>query len=328
LRQTRRRILQLAGGAVAVLPAALHVARAQSHYPTHQVRFIVGQAAGSSSDITARLLAQWLSQRLGRQFVVEPRPGAAGNIATEMVVRSPADGYTLLLLNAQNTINTALYESLNFDFLRDIAPVALAERVALIMEVNPTFPAQTVAEFIAYAKAHPGKINMASAGIGGPQHVAGELFKFMTGVDMTHVPYRGTTPAVTDLLAGQVQVMFDVTPTAIPQIKAGKLRALAVTTAERVASLPDLPTVGELVKGYEASAWIGVGVPSETPAEIIALLNKEINAAIADSTIKQRLADLGATTVAPNSPTEFAKFIAEDAAKWRKVISSAGIKPQ
>jgi tripartite-type tricarboxylate transporter receptor subunit TctC len=328
LRQTRRRILQLAGGAVAVLPAALHVARAQSDYPTHQVRFIVGQAAGSSSDITARLLAQWLSQRLGRQFVVEPRPGAAGNIATEMVVRSPADGYTLLLLNAQNTINTALYESLNFDFLRDIAPVALAERVALIMEVNPTFPAQTVAEFIAYAKAHPGKINMASAGIGGPQHVAGELFKFMTGVDMTHVPYRGTTPAVTDLLAGQVQVMFDVTPTAIPQIKAGKLRALAVTTAERVASLPDLPTVGELVKGYEASAWIGVGVPSETPAEIIALLNKEINAAIADSTIKQRLADLGATTVAPNSPTEFAKFIAEDAAKWRKVISSAGIKPQ
>jgi tripartite-type tricarboxylate transporter receptor subunit TctC len=327
LKQTRRRILQLAG-ATALLPAALHVARAQSDYPARQVRFIVGQAAGSSSDITARLLAQWLSQRLGRQFVVEPRPGAAGNIATEMVVRSPADGYTLLLLNAQNTINVALYESLNFDFLQDIAPVALAERVAMIMEVTPTFPAQTVPEFIAYAKAHPGKINMASAGIGGPQHVAGELFKFMTGVEMTHVPYRGTTPAVTDLLAGQVQVMFDVTPTALPQIKAGKLRALAVTTAQRLAALPDLPTVAEFVKGYEASAWIGVGAPTGTPPEIIALLNKEINAAIADTTIERRLADLGATTVAPNSPVEFAKFIAEDAAKWRQVISSAGIKPQ
>jgi len=327
MKQTRRRFLRLAGAA-ALLPAVPYLARAQGGYPARPVRFIVGQAAGSSSDVTARLIAQWLSEGLGQQFVVETRPGAGGNIATEAVVRAPADGYTLLLLNAQNTINAALYDKLNFDFLHDIAPVAWIDRVAMVMEVTPAFPAKTVAEFIAYAKADPGKINMASAGIGGPQHVAGELFKFMAGVDMTHVPYRGTTPAVTDLLAGQVQVMFDVTPTAIPQIKAGKLRALAVTTAERLAALPDLPTVGELVKGYEASAWVGVGVPQGTPAEIIALLNKEINAAIADATIKQRLADLGAMVAPQSSPAEFAKFIADDAVKWAKVIKSAGIKPQ
>jgi tripartite-type tricarboxylate transporter receptor subunit TctC len=324
---TRRRFLQLAGAA-AVLPAAPYPAEAQGGYPTRPVRLIVGQAAGSSSDVTARLIAQWLSERLGQQFVVETRPGAGGNIATEAVVRSPADGYTLLLLNAQNTINAALYDKLNFDVLRDIVPVAWIDRVAMVMEVTPTFPAGTVPEFIAYAKANPGKINMASAGIGGPQHVAGELFKFMAGVDMTHVPYRGTTPAVTDLLAGQVQVMFDVTPTAIPQIKAGKLRALAVTTAERLAALPELPTVGEFVQGYEASAWVGVGVPQGTPDEIVALLNREINAAIADPTIMQRLTDLGAMVAPPTSPAEFARFIADDAAKWTKVIKSAGIKPQ
>ncbi len=325
MRPTRRRFLQLA---TAALPVASSIAGAQGGYPTRPVRFIVGQAAGSSSDITARLIAQWLSERLGQQFVVETRPGAGGNIATEAVVRAPADGYTLLLLNAQNTINAALYDKLNFDFLRDIAPVGWIDRVAMVMEVTPDFPAKTVPEFIAYAKANPGKINMASAGIGGPQHVAGELFQFMAGVKMTHVPYRGTTPAVTDLLAGQAQVMFDVTPTAIPQIKAGKLRPLAVTTAERLAALPELPTVAEFVDGYEASAWIGVGVPTGTPAEIIAMLNKEINAAIVDPTIKQRLNELGAMVAPPSSPAEFATFIADDAAKWTKVIKSAGIKPQ
>ena len=321
----RRRILQLAGGAVALL-AAPQLARAQA-YPARPVRFLVGQAAGSSSDITARLIAQWLSEKLGQQFVVETRPGAGGNIATEAAARAPADGYTLLLVNAQNTINAALYEKLEFDFLRDIAPVAWVDRVPLVMEVTPAFPATTVPEFIAYAKANPGRINMASAGIGGPQHVAGELFKSMAGVDMMHVPYRGTTPAVTDLLAGQVQVMFDVTPTALPQIKAGKLRALAVTTAERLPALPDVPPLGDFLKGYEATAWIGVGAPKGTPADLIATLNREINAALGDATIRQRLADLGAVVVPPNSPAEFARFIAEDAAKWSKVIKSAGIKP-
>jgi len=243
-------------------------------------------------------------------------------------VRSPADGYTLLLINAQNTINAALYEQPGFDFLRDIMPVAWVDRVAMVMVVTPTFPAKTVPEFIAYAKANPGKINMASAGIGGPQHVAGELFKFMAGVDMTHVPYRGTTPAVTDLIAGQVQVMFDVTPTSLPQITAGKLRPLAVTTADRLAALPDLPTIGEFLKGYEASAWIGVGVPKGTPVDIVATLNREVNAAIVDTTIKRRLDELGAMVAPQSSPAEFGKFIAEDAAKWTTVIKAAGIKPQ
>jgi tripartite-type tricarboxylate transporter receptor subunit TctC len=322
----RRKFLHLIA-TTAALPGLPRLAKAQS-YPTRPVRFIVGQAAGSSSDITGRLIAQWLSQRLGQQFVVEARPGAGGNIATEAVVRSPADGYTLLLVNAQNTINTALYEKLDYDFVRDIAPVALIDRVPLVMEVTPSLPVKTVPEFIAYAKAHPGKINMASAGIGGPQHVAGEMFKSMAGVNMIHVPYRGTTPAVTDLLAGQVQVMFDVTPTALPQIKAGKLRGLAVTTAERIGDLPDLPMVGEFLKGYEASAWIGVGVPKGTPAEIIALLNKEINAALLDGSVQQRLKDIGAVVAAPNSPDDFARFIADDAAKWAKVIKAAGIKPE
>jgi tripartite-type tricarboxylate transporter receptor subunit TctC len=322
----RRRFFRLVAGAAA-FPAMTRLARAQA-YPSRPVRFIVGQAAGSSSDITARLIAQWLSQRLGQSFVVETRPGAGGNIATEAVVRSPADGYTLLLVNAQNTINTALYEKLDYDFVHDIAPVALIERVPLVMEVTPSLPVGTVPEFVAYAKVHPGKINMASAGIGGPQHVAGEMFKSMAGINMIHVPYRGTTPAVTDLLAGQVQVMFDVTPTALPQIKAGKLRGLAVTTAERLPELPDLPTVGQFLKGYEASAWIGVGVPRGTRAEIIALLNREINAALLDQSIQRRLKDIGAIVAAPNTPSEFGQFIADDAAKWAKVIKTAGIKPE
>jgi len=243
-------------------------------------------------------------------------------------VNAPADGYTILLTNAQNTINSALYDKLNFNFLRDIAPVAGIDRVPLVMEVHPSFPANTVPDFIAYAKANPGKINMASAGIGGPQYVAGELFKFMAGVDLVHVPYRGSTPALTDLLGGQVQVMFDVTPSSVPHIKAGKLRPLAVTTTARLDVLPDVPVMADFLPGYEASAWIGFGVPKNTPPEIIDTLNKQFNAAISDATIKARLAELGAVAMAPNSPAEFAKHIADDAEKWARVIKASGIKPE
>jgi tripartite-type tricarboxylate transporter receptor subunit TctC len=322
----RRQFLQLAAAAAA-LPATSQLALAQT-YPTRPVRVIVGQAAGSSSDITARLIGQFVSERLGQQFVVEVRPGAAGNIATEAAVNAPADGYTILLVNAQNTINNALYEKLNFNFLRDIMPVAGIDLVPLVMEVNPSFPANSVAEFITYAKANPGKINMASAGIGGPQHVAGELFKFMAGVDLVHVPYRGSTPALTDLLSGQVQVMFDVTPSSVPHIKNGKLKPLGVTTPTRLDVLPDVPAIADVVPGYEATAWIGFGVPKNTPGAIIELLNKEMNAAIADSTIKKRLADLGAMAMPANTPAEFAKHIASDAEKWAKVIKASGIKPE
>jgi tripartite-type tricarboxylate transporter receptor subunit TctC len=325
MRLARRRFLQLA--AAATLPAVPPLARAES-YPTRPVRVIVGQAAGSSSDITARLIGQWVSERLGQQFVVEVRPGAGGNIATEAAVNAPADGYTILLVNAQNTINSALYEKLSFNFLTDIAPVTGIDFVPLVMEVNPSFPAKTVPEFIAYAKANPGKINMASAGIGGPQHVAGELFKYMAGVNLVHVPYRGSTPAVTDLLAGQVHVMFDVTPSSLPHIKAGKLQPLAVSTAKRIDVLPDIPTIAEFLPGYEATAWIGFGVPKNTPPAIIDTLNKAFNAALADPTIKARLADLGAVAMLPNTSAEFAKHIADDAAKWAKLIKAAGIKPE
>ena len=322
----RRSFLHLAAGA-AVLPVVSCTALAQT-YPTRPVRIIVGQAAGSSSDITARLIAQWVSERLGQQFIVEVRPGAAGNIATEAAVNATADGYTILLVNAQNTINMALYEKLNFNFLRDIAPVAGVDSVPLVMEVHPSFPAKTVVEFITYAKANPGKINMASAGIGGPQHVAGELFKFMAGVDLVHVPYRGSTPALTDLIAGQVQVMFDVTPSSLPLINGGKLRPLAVTTTTRLDVLPDVPVLADFLPGYEASAWIGFGVPKNTPAAIIETLNKQFNSAIADPAIKKRLAELGAVAMAPNTPVEFAKHIADDAEKWAKVIKASGIKPE
>jgi tripartite-type tricarboxylate transporter receptor subunit TctC len=316
----------LAAGAAA-FPALPRGALAQS-YPARPVRVIVGQAAGSSSDITARLIGQFVSERLGQQFVVEVRPGAAGNIATEAAANAPADGYTILLVNAQNTINSSLYEKLNFNFMRDITPVAGIHRVPLVMDVNPSFPAKTVPEFIAYAKANPGKINMASAGIGGPHHVAGELFKFMAGVDLVHVPYRGSTPALTDLLAGQVQVMFDVTPTSLPHIKAGGLRPLAVTTRERVDLLPDIPVMADFLPGYEASAWVGFGAPKNTPATIVDTLNREFNAALADATIKQRLADLGALPMPANSPAEFATFIRADAEKWAKVIAASGIRPE
>ena len=324
--QTRRRFMKLAGAA-ALLPVMPYIARAQS-YPSRPVRIIVGQAAGSASDIVARLFAQWLSEKLGQQFIVEARPGAAGNIATEAVTHMAPDGYNLLLLNSQNTINVALYEKLNFDFARDIVPIGKVEDVPLVMEVNPAVPAKTVAEFIAYAKANPGKLNMASAGIGGPQHISGELFKYMAGVDLAHIPYKGSTPAVTDLIAGQVQVMFDVTPTALPQVKGGKTRALGVTTLQRLPSLPDVPTIDSTVKGYEATAWIGFGAPRGTPPEVIATLNKQLNAALENATIKQRLTDLGVAASQPNTPVEFGKFIVDNIAKWTKVIKFAGIKPQ
>jgi tripartite-type tricarboxylate transporter receptor subunit TctC len=306
----------------------LPVCASAQDYPSRPVRIIVGQAAGSASDIVARLVAQFLSDKLGQQFLVEARPGAAGNIATEAVTHMPPDGYSLLLINSQNAINVALYEKLNFDFSRDIAPVGMVESVPLVMEVHPSVPAATVPEFIAYAKANPGKLNMASAGIGGPQHIAGELFKFMAGVNLTHIPYKGSTPAVTDLVAGQVQVMFDVMVTALPQIKAGKVRALGVTTAERLPFLPDVPTIDSFLSGYEAAGWIGFGVPRGTPHEIIATLNRQTNAAVLDPNIKQRFADLGAVAVPPNSPDDFAKFIAENIKKWTKVIKFAGIKPE
>ena len=321
----RRKFMSLAAG-VTALPAASRFARAET-YPSRPVRFVVPQAAASSSDITARLIGQWLSDHLGQQFVVDDRPGVGGNIGTEAVVRSAPDGYTLLLVNSQNAISPALYNNLSFDFIRDIAPVARIDSVPLVMEVNPGVPAKTVPEFIAYAKANPGKINMGSAGVGGPQHVAGELFKAMAGIDLVHVPYRGTTPAITDLLAGQLQVMFDVTPTALPQIKAGKLRALAVTTAKRLDNLPDVPAVAEFLPGYEAVAWIGVGAPAGTPAAIIETLNKQINAGLADDKIKTRIAELGAIVVT-SSAAEFGTFITAETAKWGQVIRDAHIKAE
>ena len=323
MRLHRRRFLQLAG-AGAMASASPWIARAES-YPVRPVHMIVGQASGSSSDITARLIGQFLTERLGQQFIVEDRPGAGGNIATEAVMHAPPDGYTILLVNAQNSINAALYGKI--DFVRDIAPVGGIFRVPLVMEVNPDFPAKTVQEFIAYAKAHPGKVNMASAGNGGPQHLAGELFKFMAGVDMVHVPYRGSTPALTDLLAGQVQVMFDVTPSSLPHIRAGKLRGLAITTATRADVLPELAPLADVVPGYEASAWIGFGVPTNTPPEVIDVLNKGINAAISDPKIKTRLADLGGAVLPPGTPAEFGKMIADDIEKWAKVVKFAGLKP-
>jgi len=320
----RRSFLHLAGGAAA-LPAVSRFARAQT-YPTRPVRIIVGFAAGGPADIVARLIAQWLSERLGQQFVVENRTGAATNIAAEAVVRAPADGYTLLFVTAANAINTTLYEKLSFNLSRDIVPVASLIRAPSVLEVNPSVPAKTVPEFIAYAKAHPGKLIMASGGIGAPSHVFGELFKFMTGVNLVHVPYRGAAPAVTDLLAGQVQVYFDPIPNSIGYIRAGKVRPLAITSATRSEALPDVPTVSEFVPGYEATTWYGVGVPRNTPAKIVDKLNKEVNAALDDPKIKARLADLGGT-VLPGSPADFGKLIADETEKWGKVIRAANIKP-
>jgi tripartite-type tricarboxylate transporter receptor subunit TctC len=319
----RRKFLRLATGA-ATLPAVSRIARAQA-YPARPVRLVVGYAAGGGTDITARLIAQWLSERLGQQFIIENRPGAGTNIATEAVARAPPDGYTLLLATTGNAINATLYQKLNFNFVRDIAPVGSIIRVPLVMVVNPSLPVKSVPEFIAYAKANPGKINMASGGAGGPDHLSGELFKTMAGLNMLHVPYRGLSPALTDLLGGQVQLIFSSLPAAVEYIKADKLRALAVTTATRFEGMPDIPTVGDAVTNYEASQWYGVGAPKNTPAEIVAKLNREINAALTDPNMKTRLAELGGTPL-PGSPANFGKLVADDTEKWAKVVRASGAK--
>jgi tripartite-type tricarboxylate transporter receptor subunit TctC len=321
----RRNFLHLAAGAAA-LSAVSDIAWAQT-YPSRPVRIIVPTATGSTADILVRLMGQWLSERLGQPFVVENRPGGGTNIGTEAVVRAPADGYTLLWAASPNAINATLYDKLNFNFIRDIAPVASLLRVPFVMVVNPSFPAKTVPEFITYAKANPGKINFASGGTGYAAHVAGELFKVMTGVNMVHVPYRGQAPAMTDLFGGQVQVMFDPVVSSIAHIRAGKLRPLAVTTTTRSEALPDIPTVGDFVPGYEASVWFGIGAPRNTPPDIIEKLNKEINAALADPKLRARLAELDGT-VLPGSPDDFGKFIADETEKWGKVIRAANIKAE
>jgi tripartite-type tricarboxylate transporter receptor subunit TctC len=319
----RRQFLHLAAGAAA-LPAVSRIAGAQT-YPTRAVRIIVGLPAGSSSDIGARLMGQWLAERLGQPFVIENRPGAGQNIAAETVVRAPPDGYMLLLANTANATNPALYDRLSFNFIRDIAPVAGIIRVPQVMLVTLSLPTKTVPEFIAYAKANPGNINMASVGVGSAQHIAGELFKFMAGVDIVHVPYRSNPRP--DLLGGQVEVMFDTIPSSIELIRAGKVRALAVTTVSRYPALPDVPTVGEFVTGYEASAWQGIGAPTNTPEGIVERLNKEINVGLADAKLKARLEDLGALPM-PMTPAEFAKLIVDETEKWGKVVKFAGIKPE
>jgi len=324
MKPPRRRFLRLAAGAAA-LPAVSRIAQAQV-YPARPVRIVVGFPAGGPADIIARLISQWLSERLGQQFVVDNRPGAGGNSATEAVTRAPADGYALLPVGSPNAINATLYEKLNFNFVRDIAPIAGIIREPLFIEVHPLFPAKTVPEFIAYAKANPGKINMASAGNGTSTHVAGELFKMMSGINMVHVPYRGGAPALTDLLGGQVQVFFAPMSFSIEYIRTGKLRALAVTTATRSETLPDTPTVSDFVPGYEASFWHGLGAPKGTPAEIVDKLNKEINAGLADPKMKSRLADLGGAVLA-GSPADFGRLIADETEKWGKVVKFSGAKP-
>ena len=293
-------------------------------YPTRPVRWIVTYTPGGGTDITARIMAQWLSERLGQQFIIENKPGAGNNIGTEAAIHSAPDGYTLLLVNPANAINATLYPKLSFNFIRDIAPVAGIMRVPNVMEVNPSVPAKTVAEFIAYAKANPGKINWATSGNGTSVHLSGELFKMMTGVEMTNIPYKGSAPALTDLIAGTVQVIFDNMPPSLPHIRAGKLRALAVTTATRSEALPEVPTVAETVPGYEASAFYGMSAPKGTPPEIIDKLNQEINAALADPKVKARLAELGGM-LTPGSPADFGKLVAAETDKWAKVIKEGGV---
>jgi tripartite-type tricarboxylate transporter receptor subunit TctC len=319
----RRRFLHLAAGAAA-LPAVSHMARAQA-YPTRPVRLIVPFAAGGSADILARLLGQWLSERLGQPYLVENRPGAGTNTATEAVVKATPDGSTLLVFSSAAFINATFYDKLNFNFIRDIAPVASIANSPFVMVVNPSFPAKTIPEFIAYAKANAGKVTMASGGTGAGTHISGELFKVMAGVDMIHVPYRSDAPALTDVIGGQVQVYFSTLAPSIEYIRTGKLRALAITSAMRADALPDVPTVGEFVPGYEASLWNGLGAPRSTPVEIIDILNKEINAGLADPKIRARLADLGVTGRA-SSLAEFGRLIAEETEKWGKVIRAANIK--
>jgi len=321
-----RRLLLAIAVIAAAVPAAAQIASGQT-YPTRPVRVIVGFPGGSSQDIVARIVGQWLSERLGQPVIIDNRPGAGGNIGVEAAVNAPADGYTLLMTGPNNAVNATLYDNLKFNFIRDIEPVASIMSVPLVMEVNLSVPAGTVPEFIAYAKANPGKINMASAGNGTAVHVSGELFKMMTGVDMVHVPYRGSPLAMTDLFGGQVQVIFDNMPGSIGHIRAGRLRPLAVTTAARSGLLPDVPPLRDFVPGYEASAWYGVGAPKHTPAAIIERLNREINAALADPALKARLIDLGGTTL-PGSPADLRDLIAEETAKWAKVVKFAGIKPE
>jgi len=321
----RRQFLHLATGAAA-LQAVSRFAWAQA-YPTRPVRIVVGFPPGGGADITARLIGQWLSERLGQPFIIENRPGAGGNMATEAVVRAPADGYTLLLATTPNAVNATLYEKLNFNFVRDIAPVATIYYVPNVMAVHPSFPAKTILEFIAYSKSNPGKVNMGSGGIGAPMHMSGELFKIMAGVDLVHVPYRGAGLALTDLLAGQVQVSFPTMPSTIEHVRTGKLRALGVTTATRADALPQVPAVGEFVPTYESSTWFGIGAPKNTPAEIVSKLNEAINAALADRKLNARLADLGGTVLA-GSPMDFGKLVADETEKWGKVIRAANIKPE
>ena len=321
----RRKVLHLVAGAAA-LPATSRVAWAQA-YPSRPVHLIVGVAAGGSPDIVGRLIAQWLSERLGQPFVVDNRAGAAANIGSEFALKSPPDGYTLLLALSSNAINASLYSDLHFNFIGDAAPVASIATIPLIMEVNPSVPAKTVPEFIAYAKANPGKINMASGGVGSPLHVAGELFKMMAGVDLVHVPYRSEALALPDLLGGQVQVLFGVMPASLGYVRAGRLRALGVTTAKRQELLPDVPTVAEFLPGYEANGWYGIVAPKGTPTEIVDTLNKAVNAALADPTMKQRFLDLGCAVFA-GTPADFEKFIVDETEKWAKVIKFAGIRPQ
>jgi tripartite-type tricarboxylate transporter receptor subunit TctC len=319
----RRQILKLAAAAIAA-PAVARSAWAQS-YPARSVRIIIGYTPGGSADITARLMGQWLSERMGQPFVVESRPGGGTNIATEAVVRAAPDGYTLLLVAPANAINASLYEKLNYEFIRDTAPIAGLIRFPNVMEVNPAVPTKTVPEFIAYAKANPGKINYASSGNGSTIHMSAELFKMMAGVDLVHVPYRGGAPALTDMLAGQVQVMFDNLPTSLEHIRAGKLRPLAITSTTRSELLPDVPTVADFVPGYESSAWYGVGAPKGTPAEIVDRLNREINAILADPKAKVRIAEMGATLIT-GSPADFGRLVADETEKWGKVVKFAGAK--
>jgi tripartite-type tricarboxylate transporter receptor subunit TctC len=319
----RRQFLQLAAGTTA-LPAVSRIACAQI-YPARPVRVIVAVAAGGGADIVTRLMAQWLSEHLGQQFIVENRPGGGTNIGTEMVVHAPADGYTLLQVNLAHAINATLYEKLNYNFIRDIVPVAGIVSVSNVVEIHPSVPAKTLPEFIAYAKANPGKINMGSAGNGSSSHMAGELFKMLAGVNLVHVPYRGQGPAMTDLLGGQLQVIFAITPGTTEYVRIGKLRALAVTTGARAEALPDVPPVADFMPGYEASQWYGLGAPKNTPADVIEKLNKAVNAALADPAMKARLAEFGGT-VMPGSPADFGKLITNETEKWAKVVKFAGVK--
>jgi len=324
MKLSRRTLLQLGAGAAA-LPGIPRIARAQS-YPSRPVRLMVGFAAGQAIDILARLVGQALSERLGQQFIVENRPGAGGNIATELVVRSTPDGYTLLVVGANNAINASLYDNLSFNMLRDIVQVAGIYRVPQVMEVNPSFPARTVPEFIAYAKAHPGKINFASAGSGSVAHVTGEYFKMMAGIDMQHVPYRGAPPALTDLIGGRVDVMFDNLPSSIEHIKAGRLRPLGVCSLKRLDALPEVPPVAEFVPGFETSAFAGLGAPKGTPANVIDILNKGVNAGLSDPKVATRIIELGGVPM-PLSSDGFGKHVAQETEKWAKVIKASGAKP-